>query len=437
MRRITGHRRRSKTIKNHDDMTSIRPPDEEQIDALTLRHVTSFIYCFIATAVGGAVSTLMSVYLPMAVKEFPGAAGAADLNTVSAYINSIFIIGWSLGGFTWGVIGDRLGRKRALVLSVAGYGIFTILTGYTTHWWALFTCRFFSGFGVGGVLVVTATYLTEIWPERGRAVILGFLSIAIPVGIFSAGLINYVVAGWRQGFGVGIIPVIISVWGVWGLKESPKWSALRVLEGQNRLKDLFSRVHSRELIAGAIMFGTMLIGLWAIFLWTPTWIQGLVGEQDAQQQRGLSMMFLGMGGLTGGMFSGFLVNKLGARKALITCFALCAICSFILFRTNTHFSSAVYVEIGILALFFGASQGVLSSFIPQLFPTGIRASATGFCFNIGRLFTAMAVLFVGVMVNVLGGFGNALILFSGVFLIGLVSVILFRDDNSSAPLPVN
>ena len=418
-------------------MADIRPSDEDQGEALTVHHVTSFIYCFLATAVGGAVSTLMSVYLPMAVKEFPGAAGATDLNTVSAYINSIFIIGWSLGGFTWGVIGDRLGRKRALVLSVVGYGIFTILTGYTTHWWMLFACRFFSGFGVGGVLVVTATYLTEIWPARTRAVFLGFLSIAIPVGIFSAGLINYVVAGWRQGFGVGIIPVIIAVWGIWGLKESPKWRSASASHERTGLAELFSREHTRELLAGAVMFGTMLIGLWAIFLWTPTWIQSLLGEKDAQQQRGLSMMFLGMGGLTGGMFSGFLVNKMGARRALITCFALCALFSFILFRTNKSFSSAVYVEIGILALFFGASQGVLSSFIPQLFPTGIRASATGFCFNIGRLFTATAVLFVGVMVNVLGGFGNALIIFSGVFLIGLVSVILFRTGREPAPQPVN
>jgi MFS-type transporter involved in bile tolerance (Atg22 family) len=105
--------------------------------------------------------------------------------------------------------------------------------------------------------------------------------------------------------------------------------------------------------------------------------------------------------------------------------------SFILFKTNTTFSAAVYAEIIILALFFGASQGVLSAYIPQLFSTGIRATATGFCFNIGRIFTATAVLFVGVLVSTLGGYGNALIIFSLVFIVGLLVVIFVREKAKS------
>jgi hypothetical protein len=99
----------------------------------------------------------------------------------------------------------------------------------------------------------------------------------------------------------------------------------------------------------------------------------------------------------------------------------------LLFKTNQTFSPVIYVEIAVLATFFGASQGVLSVFIPQLFPTKIRATATGFCFNIGRLLTAAAVLFVGVLESWLGGYGNALFIFSLIFLVGLTVTIFLKE----------
>ena len=177
----------------------------------------------------------------------------------------------------------------------------------------------------------------------------------------------------------------------------------------------------------------MLIGLWAIFLWLPTWIQTLIREGDGQAERGLSMMMLGMGGLTGGFLSGWLMNAVGIRRSLILCFAVSSLFAFILFRTNSTFSQVIYAEIAVLALFFGASQGVLSVYIPNLFPVDIRGTATGFCFNTGRIVTATAVLFVGLLVATLGGYGNALFIFSFVFFVGLV-VTLFSAKHISDPV---
>src|SRR5205814_8800652 len=129
---------------------------------------------------------------------------------------------------------------------------------------------------------------------------------------------------------------------------------------------------------------------------------------DAQKERGLSMMMLGMGGLTGGFLSGWLTNAIGAKKSMLLCFSVCAAVSLVLFKTNASFSPVIYAEIIVLALFFGASQGVLSVYIPDLFPVDIRGTATGFCFNTGRVLTAIAVLFVGVLVTELGGYSNSL-----------------------------
>lgn len=138
---------------------------------------------------------------------------------------------------------------------------------------------------------------------------------------------------------------------------------------------------------------------------------------------------MGMGGLIGGFLSGWLVNLAGVRKSMLICFSACALLSFILFKTNAVFSKIIYAEIAVLALFFGGSQGSLSVFIPQLFPTVIRASSTGFCFNVGRLFTASAVLFIGILVTTLGGYGNAIFIFSLVFVVGFLVLLFGKGQN--------
>lgn len=389
-------------------------------------HIILFTVCFISTVIGGTVSTLMSVYLPVAVKELFNAQ-TDNLDRVSGYINALFIVGWTLGGFASGILSDYFGRKKSLLLSIGVYGLFTILTGQMLNWQSVMICRFISGFGVGAVLVTSVTILSEVWPERSRAIFIGILSIAFPVGIFSAGLINYLFVSWRQGFLVGIIPLVISLLGIVLIRESDRWKeyAEERKEPSNTLTRLFSGEYRNEVWAGAITFGSMLIGLWAIFSWLPTWVQSMIiTSSDAQKERGISMMILGMGGLTGGFLSGWVVNAMGTQKAMLMCFGVCSLLSFILFRTNDVFTPVIYAEIGVLALFFGASQGILSVYVPLLFPIAIRATATGFCFNVGRIFTAAAVLFIGVLESALGGYGNALFYFSLVFIIGLITVLM-------------
>jgi predicted MFS family arabinose efflux permease len=390
--------------------------------------VLLFIICFAGNMFGGIISTLMSVYLPVVVRELQGNKSSAQLNDISGFINSMFILGWAAGGFLWGVIGDWTGRKKSLLLAIAGYALFTILTGFMHTWWGIVLCRFMSGFGMGGLLVLSFTLISEVWPEKSRAVFTGILSISIPVGIFSAGAINYFVNSWRQAFMVGVIPLVIAIAGFWLISESELWLDVHS-EKSNLQKPTNHLLHAgniRALLVGSLIFGTMLIGLWAIFSWLPTWIQSL-STTNLQKEGGLSMMFMGMGGLTGGFLSGWVINFMGLRRSLIMSFAVCSVVSFILFKTNSSFSPIIYAEIAVLALFFGASQGILSMYIPLLFPTAIRASATGFCFNAFRVLTGIAVLTVSIVVTALGGYGNALFIFSFVFIIGLLAVLLIKN----------
>ena len=385
------------------------------------KYIGLFAVCFLSSLFGGVVSTLMSVYLPVAVKDLLGNVSSERLNDVSAAINSVFIFGWMFGGFIWGILCDKIGRARTVVFSTICYGLVTLLTGMASSWFLVMVCRFMSGFGVGGVLVTTTILVSETWAGKKRAVALGILSISIPVGIFSAGLINYLLPEWRQAFIVGAVPLALGIIGFFTLKESAKWRPNQSKES------VLAPAWRGNLWRGSLIFGTMLIGMWAIFSWLPTWVQSLSGSSDAQHERGLSMMLLGAGGLTGGFISGWVAHAIGLRRTMLLCFIICFSMAFVLFKLNHSFSGIAYAEIAVLAVFFGISQGALSAYIPELFPTAVCAAATGFCFNVGRLFTATAVFFVGALVSFLGGYGNTIFIFSFIFLIGLIATWYTRD----------
>jgi len=407
----------------------------ETASAKSARLALLFVVCFAGNLFAGAISTVMAVYLHAVVKEFQGAQSTAQLNNISAYINALFIFGWAVGGFLWGLIGDKTGRKASLLLSIGSYGLFTLLTAFTQSWAEVMICRFLSGVGAGGMLVISFTLISEVWPAKSKAVFTGILSIAIPIGIFSAGMLTFLVNSWREGFLVGALPLLFAIAGYWMIEESGLWlkEHIKTEVAHKPVIHLFSSSNLNILATGSLIFGSMLVGLWAIFSWLPAWIQSLL-PTDAQKEGSLSLMFMGMGGLIGGFLSGWALKLVSLRSSLIASFVVCFLMAFLLFKTNSSFSPIIFAEIAVLALFFGASQGILSLYIPALFPAAIRASATGFCFNIGRVLTALAVLFAGVLVDVLGGYGNSLFIFSLVFLPGLFAVVFIKNIQPVQPV---
>jgi MFS family permease len=388
-----------------------------------------FIICFLSTLFSGIISMLMSVYLPVAVKDLLGNVSEEKMNDVSAWINAFFIFGWMFGGIAWGIICDKIGRSKSVILSTACFGLFAVMTGLSSSWFLVSACRFLSGFGIGGVLVTTVILIAELWTGKNRAIIQGVVSLAMPVGFFAAGAINNLTGDWRTAFWIGIVPLLLVVIAAFTLPESEKWKTNKYIikQKENASNKLFDPENRKKLLIGSIVFGTMLIGLWAIFSWAPTWVQNISSSADVQQQRGLTMMILAAGGIAGSFFSGWIVNAAGLRKTMLICFAGCFIMTFVVFKLNSDVTTITFAEMAVLAFFFGISQGALAVYIPALFPTRVCASATGFCFNAGRLFTGTVVFFIGALVSLLGGYGNAVFIFSFVFVIGLAVTYFTKD----------
>ncbi|HVX50743.1 MAG TPA: MFS transporter [Chitinophagaceae bacterium] len=383
---------------------------------------TAFGICFLSILFSGIASTLMSVYLPVAVNDMLGKVTGARYVNIDAYVNSIFIFGSMFGGFGWGFICDRIGRKRAVTLSTACYGVFTLLTAFSSSWVLVSVYRFLTGFGVGGVIVTTNILIAEIWPEKNKAVAVGIAGVGMPVGIVCSGMMNNLIADWHTAFLTGALPIVLAIIAAFALPEPAVQNEANITS-----KKLFTSRYRKPLTIGSLIFGTMLIGLWAIFLWSPTWVQSITEPAKAQQQRGAAMMILAGGGIAGSVVSGWIVNTIGQRKTMMMCFVMCFVLTFVVFKLNHAVTVVTFVEMAVLAFFFGISQGALSIYIPLLFPAIVRASATGFCYNIGRLFTGLVVFFIGALEGLLGGYGNAVFIFSFVFLIGLA--VTFYSKN--------
>src|SRR3954468_9440917 len=171
----------------------------------------AFTVCYISIMFSGISTMLMSVYLPVAVKDLLGNVTGERMNYISAYINAVFIFGSMFGGFAWGFICDKIGRSKAVIFSTALYSLFTVLTAFSSSWLLVGFYRFATGFGIGGVILTTNILIAELWSEKRRAVALGIVSAAMPVGFIVAGALNNLIPEWRNAFLTGIIPFITAI----------------------------------------------------------------------------------------------------------------------------------------------------------------------------------------------------------------------------------
>lgn len=375
--------------------------------------------CWAGGLFDGMDATLMAMTMPQALGELLGGADSAVTSQIAGWISSAFLMGWMLGGLGMGYLGDRIGRVKVMALSVALYALSTGLAGFAPNWQLLLLCRFLTGLGVGGELVAITTYLSEIWPERSRAVVVGALISCYSTGVFLAGALHFWVHDWRMLFWVGALPALLVVVLRLGLREPERWQAART-ETRDARPDW--RREWRGLLVGGAAYTSLLIGYWGTLAWVPSWVHALPGAP--LEAPSLVTVWNGMGSIVGCLLAGVLAQALGRRKAIVLGFVGAFGAAFWLFGGHAAFGREVYVATAMLGLCLGLTQAGLSVYLPELFPTVMRGSSVGLCLNLGRLVTAIAVLLVGPLVGVFGGYGPMALAFAAVFWVGVTAVCL-------------
>ena len=414
-------------------------------EGISKYHILVFVGCWLGGIFDGMDSTLMSVAMPVALGQFLGTDDKAVVGPIASYVTSIFLVGWTLGGILFGVIGDKLGRVKSMILSILLYAIFTGLAGLCHSWQTLAACRFLTGLGIGGEMVSISTFLAEVWPSRSRALAIGVLITSYQAGVLLAGMINsfhswlemlgasyFHTDPWRITFFIGALPALLVIFLQKTMKESDKWMDAKMahVEGNefSHMNMLFKRENARALIVGGAIFCGLLIGYWASLSWIPMWIATLIPEGTGTgNERGIATMYQGVAAIIGCSMAGLYSDWIGRRATIALSYLGCLGASALLFLTNTEFSTAIYWQSAILGYFIGVAQAIMYIYLPELFPTIIRASGTGFCLNVGRAVTAISVLFMGPMVKALGGYGMAAFAFALAYLVSVIAAFFGEE----------
>lgn len=388
-----------------------------------------FVVAYLAIVAAGISGTLFSAYLPVVVKDLTGAVDRETIASVGSSAGAIYLFGWAIGAMIVGSVGDRIGRRMALFISVMVCSAGIITTAFVPSVAMLIVIRFITGAGAGSILLMGAVMVTEAWDNAGRSRMVGILANAFPVGLIVSGAIGNFISDWRIAYQIGGSTLLLGLAVLFVVKESDLW---RTSEERHRERSLAREriadvMYRKDLVTGIILFGSMLIGLWAVFVWMPTWVGSLGSPDTSQANRAATTIALGFGSVAGGFLSGPFAERFGRRGAAAIGYIGCLALTSIIFASPQQPGIYVFAMAFILSAFIGINQGVLVGYIPELFPTLIRGAATGICFNVGRLVTTIAVVTAGLLINWLGGYDKAIFTFGAAYVVGLVTLLLARE----------
>ncbi len=383
----------------------------------------------------GIAGSLFSTYLPIIAAEMSGgAATKQDVSTMGSYAGASFLIGWSVGAFFLGALADRIGRKLALFAAICTCSIGVLATAFVPTLPLLVAMRFLTGAGAGGILLLGSVMVSEAWARGNRVRMVAIMMNSFPMGFLVAGVIGSTVKDWHLAYTMGGSTILLAVAVLLVVRESDVW---RGSEQRHELEHVerehvFDPRFRRDLVLGMVLFGSMLVGLWAAFTWMPTWVHSMSIAEDAQRNRGMVSIVLGAGSMAGALVGAPLANRIGRRRTVFAGYTACAVLSLATFQTGLTPGPMLFGMIFLLTGAIGMNQGVLSTYIPELFPTLIRGAATGISMNAGRLLTSIGVFFVGVLVHTLDGYHNAIATFAGAYIIGAIALAFARETNGQA-----
>ncbi len=328
---------------------------------------------------------------------------------------TLTLLASGIGGLFFGFLADRIGRKRALMLSILTYSLCSFASGLSTTVLMLAVFRFILGLGMGGEWNTGATLVAETWPDDLRAKAIAIVQSSWAIGYAMAALVAGIVlryANWRMVFFVGILPAIVTLWIRRSVPESPMWREHRRLAGQDRELEPQGTQRTRGNESFSVIFRApygkstlvlLLLNFFGLFAWWGlfSWIPPYLSLPVAQGGRGFGIMgtttlllVLNLFGMFPGYISfGWVADHLGRRKAfMLYLFAAALLVPFYAMAR----SQAVLLVLGAAVAFFGtgffSGSGLIGS---EIFPTHVRARALGFTYNGARAMSSIAPYVIG------------------------------------------
>lgn len=401
---------------------------------------------------------------------------AADDPAVSSWNDwafASFLLGGAFGGVLFGMLSDRIGRSTTMIVTILFYSAFTCITALAQAPWQMVGLRFLVAMGVGGEWAVASAMVAEVMPERSRPVMSSIFHASSVFGTLLAAAAGAFVVGnpalgdsaWRWGFALGALPALLTVWVRWKLREPDQWIKARELAQQGkaqptgRISELFSGANLRSTLVGVSLSSIGLVTFWGGHIYgknallrdaqrqaldtenvaadaSPAEKQAALRKHNNEIKNAemLSMVLNTIGGGLGLVLFGTISNRLGRKGAFIFYHAVAFVMVLILFQVLiARQAPALWIALtlpvfGFFTLGMHAGYAV---YFPELYPTRLRGTGAGFCFNMGRLATAAGFVVFGLFP--VTPESKALLL-APLYLVGVV-IVFFARETRGEELP--
>jgi MFS family permease len=399
-----------------------------------------------------------------AMQELLNTGNAAQADQVigqwmSAIVAS-FLLGAALGGTIFGWLGDRVGRVRAMVFSVLTYSLFSGACVFVHTPMQLAVLRFVASMGMGGEWALGVSLVSEIWPAKSRPLLSGLIGAAANVGFMLVGFVGLGVTrfltglgsalsflphpwvdallrnnGWRMIFLVGAIPAILTFFIRIFVPESEKWKSAAATATKPRVAEIFKEGLGRSTILGACLAGVALLGTWGAVQFLPAWAFKFT---DSAPKAAWTQIFSAVGACTIPIIVALLAQQF-SRRAAYAGLCICSLIScevlYLLFRNEPKFGFTFLLLATLVNGITAGFYGWLPLYLPELFPTRLRATGAGFTFNAGRIIAAVGTLAAsGNLLKLFGSYSKMGSIMCLVYVLGLV-VIFFCPETKGKPLP--
>ena len=380
---------------------------------------------------------LYSVLARPALKDLLNTTSDKAIGPYVGIMFALFLLGASLGGFIFGRLGDKIGRVKTMIITVIMYAVFTGLTALTRNTFEFGACRFLGAMGMGGEWGLGVALVMETWPNAKRPVLAGILGSSANVGFLVSSLINlqFGSLGWRWIFCAGIVPALLTLVIRMSIREPERWVKARERGERPDLRQLLEPALLRNTILACLISSVAVIGTWGVFQWIPTWVGSMVSKEVAARTVPLTAMYMAFGQIVGAFLGGPLAEWIGRRKSYAL-FSVGSLATAIpLWLTVHSYGPQLIILVMLAGVFTTAFFGWLPLYLPELFPTRIRATGEGITFNFGRIIAAFGVFQTGALVAAFGGsYEKAGATMSLIYVFGLV-LIWFMPETKGCKLP--
>ncbi len=344
---------------------------------------------------------------------------------------AVWLIGAAIGGVLFGSMGDKYGRVRVLIIAVITYSTFTGLSAFSGHWTHLALCRFLGALGLGGAWPLSVAIIVETWPEKHRSVLSGCMGMAANIGFWIAGMyIGMMLTQeihWRWIIGMGFFLGLASLPILFFVPEPTKWKISRAKKEKTSIAELFTPRYRRSAIVGMLLSTVALVGAWGSFLWLATYADQIAeGTEYAGTAKATVATWQAWGQMFGGFLGGVLAALMGGNKRSWIFLCITSWLSvFLMFYLNTEFTYQMCWMGALAGLFVTAYFGWLPKYLPELFPTRIRATGQGFAYNGGRIITAGTIFLGGWLSSSVfeGDYRKGAMTLCTVYLLGLIIIV--------------